>query len=70
MFLAEIDARGPMDLFGHGSTSGWYAETARITPGDARIAVSRAVAFNGGRNLDGTPEPPTAPDRRCRRRGR
>ncbi len=61
MFLAEIDARGPSDLFGHGSTSGWYAETARITPGDARIAVSRALALNGGRNLDGTPEPPTAP---------
>lgn len=61
MFLAEIDARGVMDLYGHGSTSGWYAETARITPGEARTAVERARALNGGRNLDGSPEPPAAP---------
>ncbi|WP_409495036.1 DUF222 domain-containing protein [Amycolatopsis sp. cmx-11-12] len=60
-FLVEIESRGPMELFGHGSTAGWYAETARITPEEARKTVARAKAVNDGHNLDGTPAPASAP---------
>ncbi len=60
-YLMEIESRGPMELFGHGSTAGWYAETARITPAEARKTVARAIAVNDGRNLDGTPAPASAP---------
>lgn len=60
-FLAEIESRGPMELFGHGSTAGWFAETARITPKEARDTVARALALNEGRNLDGTPAAAFAP---------
>ncbi len=60
-YLVEIESRGPMELYGHGSTAGWYAETARITPAEARKTVARAIAVNDGRNLDGTPAPASAP---------
>ena len=60
-YLAEIEARGPMDLYGHGSTAGWYAETARITPDEARKTVKRALALNDSRNLVGSPSPAPAP---------
>ncbi|MFI6307609.1 DUF222 domain-containing protein [Amycolatopsis thailandensis] len=60
-FLVEIESRGPMELFGHGSTAGWFAETARISPKEAGSTVARAVALNEGRNLDGTPAPAFAP---------
>ncbi|WP_410665173.1 DUF222 domain-containing protein [Amycolatopsis sp. lyj-84] len=60
-YLVEIESRGPMELYGHGSTAGWYAETARITPKEARKTVARAIAVNDGRNLDGTPAPASAP---------
>lgn len=60
-FLVEIESRGPMELFGHGSTAGWLAETARISPKEARDTVARAVAVNKSRNLDGTPAPAFAP---------
>ncbi|ANN18459.1 HNH endonuclease [Amycolatopsis orientalis] len=60
-FLVEIEARGSKELFGHGSTAGWYAETARITPAEAQKTLERAQALNPGRNLDGSPVPATAP---------
>ncbi|WP_410585849.1 DUF222 domain-containing protein, partial [Amycolatopsis sp. lyj-108] len=60
-FLTEIESRGPMELFGHGSTAGWFAETARITPTEAHDTVKRALAVNESRNLDGTPAPAFAP---------
>ncbi|MFC3455168.1 DUF222 domain-containing protein, partial [Amycolatopsis speibonae] len=60
-FLVEIEARGAMELFGHGSTAGWFAETARISPKEARDTVARALELNVGRNLDGTPVPAKAP---------
>ncbi|MGW4135190.1 DUF222 domain-containing protein, partial [Amycolatopsis japonica] len=60
-FLVEIESRGPMELFGHGSTAGWFAETARVSPNEARDTVTRALAVNESRNLDGTPAPAFAP---------
>ncbi|OOC04694.1 hypothetical protein B0293_23155, partial [Amycolatopsis azurea DSM 43854] len=60
-FLVEIESRGPMELYGHGSTAGWFAETARINSKEARDTVTRALAVNEGRNLDGTPAPAFAP---------
>ncbi|MBE1577520.1 hypothetical protein H4W30_004580 [Amycolatopsis roodepoortensis] len=60
-FLVEIESRGPMELFGHGSTAGWFAETARITPKEASDTVTRALAVNESRNLDGSPAPAFAP---------
>ncbi|WP_410666104.1 hypothetical protein [Amycolatopsis sp. lyj-84] len=53
-YLVEIESRGPMELYGHGSTAGWYAETARITPKEARKTTetqeSTSTRGRGGSN--------------------
>ncbi|MEU3621026.1 HNH endonuclease [Amycolatopsis coloradensis] len=45
-YLAEIESRGTEDLFGYGNASSWFADVARISLGDARDVVKRAVALN------------------------
>ncbi|MGW4131321.1 DUF222 domain-containing protein [Amycolatopsis japonica] len=60
-FLAEIESRGAKDLYGHGSTAGWFAEIAGLSRGEAGPIVKRAIALNPTRALDGTEVPPLAP---------
>src|SRR5437763_3402853 len=59
--LVEMDTRGIRDLFGYGSAATWLADTAGITPDEARKTLARAKALNAGRHPDGTPEPALAP---------
>jgi hypothetical protein len=60
-YLAEIESRGAHDLYGYGSTKMWLADTARISAGDAKKMVDRAVALHPTRGLDGTEIPAFAP---------
>ncbi|MGW5702214.1 DUF222 domain-containing protein [Amycolatopsis japonica] len=52
-FLAEIESRGPEDLFGYGSAASWLADVARISLGDAQDMVNRALALNPAPSVGG-----------------
>ncbi|MFE5504980.1 DUF222 domain-containing protein [Amycolatopsis japonica] len=52
-YLAEIESRGPEDLFGYGSAASWLADVARISLGDAQDMVNRALALNPSPSVGG-----------------
>ncbi len=52
-YLAEVESRGAEDLFGHGSAASWLADVARISLGDARDMVNRALALNPAPSVGG-----------------
>jgi len=45
-YLAEVESRGAEDLYGYGNAASWLADVARISRGDARDMVNRALALN------------------------
>ncbi|MEV6907382.1 DUF222 domain-containing protein [Amycolatopsis sp. NPDC051071] len=60
-YVAEIESRGADDLYGYGTVALWFADVARISRGDARAFVKRALALNPTRGVDGTEVPASAP---------
>jgi len=59
--LAEIDTRGAKATYGYGSTVAWLRDVAHLTTAEATKLLTRALALNPSRTLDGTPLPAAAP---------
>jgi hypothetical protein len=59
--LVEIDTIGPRVLFGYGRTDRWLEHKGNLGKTQAEHTLTRALALNPGRNLDGSPVPPLAP---------